>query len=113
LPSERGGVGSRAFVADRRLNDTDHATRDDTKQREVSASGDVVEAALAKALGEASAAGRFDVVALLASELQARRLARDGVVVLGAQRRQRRTQETVAHSSRRGTLLIRLARLGT
>jgi hypothetical protein len=50
---------------------------------------DVVEAALAKAIGEASAAGRFDVVALLAGELQARRLARGGVMVLDAKRRQR------------------------
>ena len=51
--------------------------------------GDDVEAALVKAIGEASAAGRFDVVALLAGELQARRLARGGVVTLDAKRRQR------------------------
>jgi hypothetical protein len=50
---------------------------------------DDVEAALVKAIGEASAASRFDVVALLASELQARRLARGGVVALDAKRRQR------------------------
>jgi hypothetical protein len=37
---------------------------------------DVVEAALAKALTEAARAGRFDVVAQLAKELEARRLAR-------------------------------------
>jgi hypothetical protein len=37
---------------------------------------DAVEAALAKALGEAAAAGRFDVVGQLARELEARRLAR-------------------------------------
>jgi hypothetical protein len=48
-----------------------------------------VEAALAKALEQAAAAGRFDVVALLASELQARRLACGGVAVLDAKRRQR------------------------
>jgi hypothetical protein len=40
--------------------------------------GDEVEAALAKALDAAAAAGRFDVVALLAGELQARRLAASG-----------------------------------
>jgi hypothetical protein len=40
--------------------------------------GDDVEAALAKALEQAAAAGRFDVVAILAGELQARRLAREG-----------------------------------
>lgn len=37
---------------------------------------DQVEAALARALERASAAGRFDVVAQLARELEARRLAR-------------------------------------
>jgi hypothetical protein len=44
-------------------NAADHATEGDAKQREVLASRDVVEAALAKALTDASAAGRF--VALL------------------------------------------------
>jgi hypothetical protein len=42
---------------------------------------DVVEAALAKALEGATIAGRFDVVAQLARELEARRLARMGNVV--------------------------------
>jgi hypothetical protein len=42
---------------------------------------DPVETALTKALTEASAAGRFDVVAQLAKELEARRLARAGNVV--------------------------------
>jgi hypothetical protein len=41
-----------------------------------------VETALAKALDAAATAGRFDVVALLARELQARRLAREGVATL-------------------------------
>jgi hypothetical protein len=52
------------------------------------AASDPVEAALAKALQEASAAGRFDVVAQLAGELQARREARAGakVVPLDAKR---------------------------
>jgi hypothetical protein len=49
-----------------------------------------VEAALAKALVEASAAGRFDVVALLAKELEARRLALAGVVTLDDERAKRR-----------------------
>ena len=48
---------------------------------------DAVDAALAAALSGASAAGRFDVVALLANELQARRLARGGVVALDPRRR--------------------------
>jgi hypothetical protein len=46
-----------------------------------------VDAALAKALEQAAAAGRFDVVALLAGELQARRLAREGVASLDGRSR--------------------------
>jgi hypothetical protein len=42
---------------------------------------DAVEAALAKALEGATAAGRWDVVAQLARELEARRLERAGNVV--------------------------------
>jgi hypothetical protein len=42
---------------------------------------DVVEAVLATALAKAAAAGRFDVVAQLARELEARRHARTGNVV--------------------------------
>jgi hypothetical protein len=53
------------------------------------AAGDV-EAVLATALEQAAAAGRFDVVALLAGELQARRLAREGVATLVGRTRQRR-----------------------
>jgi hypothetical protein len=49
--------------------------------------GDDVEAALARALAQAADAGRFDVVALLAGELQARRLVGKGVVVLDAKTR--------------------------
>lgn len=50
---------------------------------------DIVETALAKALEGATAAGRFDVVALLAGELQARRLARERVPTLPTKTRQR------------------------
>jgi hypothetical protein len=50
---------------------------------------DPVETALAKALEGATAAGRFDVVALLAGELQARRLAREGVPSLPTKARRR------------------------
>jgi len=51
---------------------------------------DAIEAALAKALEGATAAGRFDVVAQLAMELEARRLARMGnVVALQTKRRTR------------------------
>ncbi len=42
---------------------------------------DVVEAALAKAVEGAARAGRWDVVALVAKELEARRLARATNVV--------------------------------
>jgi hypothetical protein len=66
-----------------------NATQDDSERREVSASpserfpsGDGVETALASALAAAAAAGRFDVVAQLARELEARRHARAGNVVL-------------------------------
>ena len=49
-----------------------------------------VEAALAKALDAAAAAGRWDIVAQLARELEARRLVRAGnVVELDAKRRGR------------------------
>jgi hypothetical protein len=51
--------------------------------------GDVVEAALADAITKATAAGRFDVVALLAGELRAGRLAREGVASIDAKKRQR------------------------
>ena len=46
------------------------------------ASGDAVEMALANALAAAAAAGRFDVVAQLARDLEARRQARAGIVLI-------------------------------
>jgi hypothetical protein len=49
-----------------------------------------VDAALARALDLAAKAGRFDVVAQLAKELEARRLARDPRVVDLASARGRR-----------------------
>jgi len=42
---------------------------------------EAVDAALARALGQAATAGRFDVVPQLAKELEARRLARAANVV--------------------------------
>jgi len=51
---------------------------------------DPVERALVRALEAAAAAGRFDVVAQLARELEARRLAREpNIIALGAERRPR------------------------
>jgi hypothetical protein len=74
------------IVAKRRENDADRATPDDSKRREVSALSswdDPVEGALARALDRAAQAGRFDVGAQLARELEARRLSRvDNVVTL-------------------------------
>lgn len=71
-------------VVDRREITVEETTQDDAKPREVlalsshdlSARCDVVERALAVALVEAAVAGRFDVVAQLARELEARRLER-------------------------------------
>jgi len=51
---------------------------------------DPVEAALAHALAAAAAAGRFDVVAQLARELEARRLAREPHVIAFDARARRR-----------------------
>jgi hypothetical protein len=69
------------------------ATRSDVSARELVASGPnestprgSVEDMLAAALTRASEAGRWDVVAQLARELEARRLASAGVVQLDATR---------------------------
>jgi hypothetical protein len=55
--------------------------RDLDRSRPAPYATDDVEAALAKALEGATTAGRFDVVAQLARELEARRLARMGNVL--------------------------------
>jgi hypothetical protein len=84
-PGIESGDTSSPSVVDRRENDADRATQDDAKRRDVSASVDVVEAALARAIdAEVSErrAGWEARVALLCGELQARRLAREGVVRL-------------------------------
>ena len=81
-------------VADRRADDADLTTKGDTKRREVSAlsaPGNPVELALSQALYRAAEAGRFDVVAQLARELEARRLSgADNVVALDAKAGKRR-----------------------
>jgi hypothetical protein len=84
--------GSSPIVVDRRVDDAKEATKDDERRREVSASRDVVEVALAKAIEtEVSerSTGWEARVAVLAGELPARRLARLGGVVLGEKRRRR------------------------
>jgi hypothetical protein len=58
------------------LNAT-HLDRDLDTSQPVQRAPDPVEEALAKAIQNATAAGRFDIVALLAGELQGRRLARE------------------------------------
>ena len=59
----------------------------DTAAATLDPATDRVENALAKAIEQAAAAGRFDVVAQLAKELEARRLAHAGnVVQLGGRR---------------------------
>jgi hypothetical protein len=68
-------------VVNGRPNDADQATRDDQRRREVSASGEPVDVALAAAIEGAAAAGRWDLVIQLARELEARRLARVANVV--------------------------------
>jgi hypothetical protein len=79
-------------VVDRREHFMRPATNDDQRRREVSASEDVVETALASAV-EVEIAERLPGsegrVALLAGELQARRLARAGVTNLDTKRRLR------------------------
>jgi hypothetical protein len=96
------GIESRESVQSRRPEST-HAGKDvrqstqavvprvdvgPTSGPTIVPAGDV-DAALAKAVEQAATAGRFDVVALLAGELQARRLAREGVATLAARKRHR------------------------
>jgi hypothetical protein len=74
------------IVVDRRVNDAKGATKEDESRRDVSAAEDVVEGALARAI-DAEVSGQGPGwegrVTLLAGELRARRLAREGVRVLG------------------------------
>jgi hypothetical protein len=77
-----------SIVADGAENTAICTTQDDSKPPKVlalsaseKAPTDAVEAALATALVEAAIAGRFDVVAQLARELEARRRAPAGNVV--------------------------------
>jgi hypothetical protein len=68
-----------------------NVTTEATVPLTASTSKDDVEAALAKALALAADAGRFDVVAQLARELEARRLAVFGNVVRLDEQRTKRT----------------------
>jgi hypothetical protein len=79
---------SAPIVANGAENTAICTTLDDSKPPKVlalsaseKAPTDAVEAALATALVEAATAGRFEVVAQVARELEARRLARAGNVV--------------------------------
>ena len=78
-------------VAERSGNNAERATEGDAKRREVSASGDVVENALARAIDaevEERLPGWESRVAVLANELRVRRLASAGVVALAGKRRE-------------------------
>jgi hypothetical protein len=85
-PGIESPATSAPSVADGRVSDATEATKDDAKRPEVSASpppeAGAVEAALAEALRGATSAGRWDVVAQLARELEARRLARSANVLV-------------------------------
>jgi hypothetical protein len=81
--SRVGGVSSEAVSVETPTSEPEEL---EPPEQPKDRTGDAVEAALAKALQEALAAGRFDVVALLAGELRARRLAREGVTTLDARR---------------------------
>jgi hypothetical protein len=77
----------------------DAATRVDVSPREPvafgptkSTSAATIEDALARALTLAAEGGRFDVVAQLATELQARRLSSSGAVDLADERERRRNR---------------------
>jgi hypothetical protein len=72
-------------VANRREDDAKQTTQDDARRREVSASGDVVEVALARAIQaevDERLPGWEGRIGLLAAELQARRHSREGVASL-------------------------------
>lgn len=82
---ETGGT-SAPDVAKRSENAATDATQADARRLDVSASGDVVEAVLARAIDaevEERRPGWEGRVAVLAAELQARRCARGGVASLG------------------------------
>jgi hypothetical protein len=92
--------GSAEFTAIRVDSRTDNATRVDLSARDVVAfgptkTGDMgtVEEALAKAIAQASVVGRWDIVAQLARELEARRLSAAGVRSLVDKRGRRSDHE--------------------
>jgi len=83
---------TRAVYVDSRQLDP---TRVDVSARELVAFGpkkSTVEDALARAIERAVSAGRWDVVAQLAKELEARRLAASGVMLLADERAKRAPQ---------------------
>lgn len=91
LAAESGGAGNRTLVGEKNEAASSQSkwTFDKNAPIADNESRDAVESALADALAAAVAAGRFDVVAKLANELEARRLARANVVDLSAVRRER------------------------
>jgi hypothetical protein len=72
------GEGQEIGAAERVRNSEPAAGSSKPPEAGEGVGGDGVEAALASALSAAAAAGRFDVVAQLAREIEAQRLARAG-----------------------------------
>ena len=78
---------ARSVSSENPETERDGSRADDAAPPPSSAFLEPAEAALVRALEAATAAGRFDVVGALASELQARRLARENVVHIRRGRR--------------------------
>ena len=91
--STAGYVTFAPIVAESAVKHAANASKDDASQRQVSAVRETafeVEASLVRALERASAPGQWDAVKLIADELRARRLVRDGVPELQTARRAHR-----------------------
>jgi predicted Zn-dependent protease len=87
-----GDVRTRRDQQERASRDSEDTTRRDASQPPLpdGAAGSALEAALARAITKAAEAGRFDVVAQLARQLEARRVACEpNVVVLPAKSHRR------------------------
>jgi hypothetical protein len=96
IPSGRSPVGSGAARQSRVEQESDHAavrsmamTRPSTVAAAFGPKESTVEDALARAIEGAVSAGRWDIVAQPAKELEARRLAAPGVMLLADERAKR------------------------
>jgi hypothetical protein len=89
LPADRAAAPGLARIPSDAPPGHDEKARDATGMGHSWGDGDPIERALALALEAATAAGRFDVVAKIAQELEARRLVRAPNVVAIESRRPR------------------------